>query len=291
MRRKDIFVVNEGNDTMSKIYISCDLEGVSGIVNWDQTGSQGHDYGRARKLMTAEVNSAIAGAFEGGASYVLVNDAHGSMTNILIEELDDRAELLTGSPKPLTQMQGIDETFSLAAFIGYHARRDTLGAVLEHTISGSAIREICINGRIVGETEINMGIAGYFGVPVGLVAGDNIVAQQASEAEPAIETVVVKYAEGRYSARCLHPTKAKALIKTGMKKAVSEHEKFKPYIFKSPVEFKISFIDTAMADLAEMMPTSERIGACTVRLINKDYVAGFKALRAMIHMCGSVIRR
>jgi len=71
---------------MSKIYISCDLEGVSGIVNWDQTGSQGHDYGRARKLMTAEVNSAIEGAFEGGASYVLVNDAHGLMTNISCEK-------------------------------------------------------------------------------------------------------------------------------------------------------------------------------------------------------------
>ena len=276
---------------MSKIYISCDMEGVSGVVNWDQTSSQGHDYGRFRRLMTAEVNSAIEGAFEGGANYVLVNDAHGSMRNILIEDLDDRAELLTGSPKPLTQMQGIDETFSLAAFIGYHARRDTLGAVLEHTISGSAIREICINGRAVGETEINMGIAGYFGVAVGLVAGDNIVTQQAKETEPAIETVVVKYAEGRLSARCLHPTKARALIKTGMKKAVSEHAKFKPYVFKTPVEFKISFIDTAMADLAEMMPTSERIGPISVRLINNDYVAGFKAVRAMIHMCRAVIRR
>jgi D-amino peptidase len=276
---------------MSKVYISCDLEGVSGVVNRDHTSSQGHDYGRARKLMTAEVNSAIEGAFEGGASYVLVNDAHGSMTNILIEDLDDRAELLTGSPKPLTQMQGIDETFSLCAFIGYHARRDTLGAVLEHTISGSAIREICINGKVVGETEINMGIAGHFGVPVGLVAGDNIVTQQAREAEPAIETVVVKYAEGRYSARCLHPTKAKAFIKTGMKKAVSEHAKFKPYVFKTPVEFKISFINTSMAELAEMMPTSERIGASSVRLINEDFVAGFKAVRAMIHMCRAVIRR
>jgi D-amino peptidase len=276
---------------MSKIYISCDLEGVSGIVNWDHTSSQGHDYGRARKLMTAEVNSAIEGAFEGGASYVLVNDAHGSMTNILIEDLDNRAELLTGSPKPLTQMQGIDETFSLCAFIGYHARRDTLGAVLEHTISGSAIREICINGKVVGETEINMGIAGHFGVPVGLVAGDNMVTQQAREADPAIETVVVKHAEGRYSARCLHPTKAKALIKTGMKKAVSEQAKFKPYVFETPVEFKITFINTSMAELAEMMPTSERIGASSVRLINDDFVAGFKAVRGMIHMCRAVIRR
>ncbi len=276
---------------MSKVYISCDMEGVSGVVNWDQTGSQGYDYGRARKLMTAEVNSAIEGAFEGGASYVLVNDGHGSMTNILIEDLDERTELLTGSPKPLTQMQGIDETFSLCAFIGYHARRDTLGAVLEHTISGSAIREICINGRVVGETEINMGIAGYFGVPVGLIAGDHIVTQQAREAEPTIETVIVKYAEGRYSARCLHPTKARALIKNGMKKAVLEHAKFKPYVFKTPVEFKVSFIDTAMADLAEMIPTSERIGAISIRLINEDFVAGFKAVRAMIHMCRAVIRR
>jgi D-amino peptidase len=118
-----------------------------------------------------------------------------------------------------------------------------------------------------------------------------MVTQQAREADPAIETVVVKHAEGRYSARCLHPTKAKALIKTGMKKAVSEQAKFKPYVFETPVEFKITFINTSMAELAEMMPTSERIGASSVRLINDDFVAGFKAVRGMIHMCRAVIRR
>lgn len=273
-----------------KVYISCDLEGVCGVVSREHAWYGGKDYETYRRLMTGEVNAAVEGAFEGGAAEVVVNDAHGPMTNILIEELNPEAILITGSPKPLTQMQGIDSSFDLAAFIGYHARRNAMKAVLEHTITGF-VQELRINGVVMGETGINAGIAGYFGVPVGLVAGDDAVTQEAKELMPGVEMVQVKWAEGRYAARCLHPTKARAMIREGMKRATENSERFKPYRVMPPVTFEVAFEETGMAELASMIPTSERVGPSTVRLRGDDYLVVFKGVRTMLHMARTLVRQ
>ena len=120
-----------------KVFISCDIEGVSGVVEASrQTSPEGRDYGRARELMTGEANAAIAGAVRAGASEIVVNDSHGPMTNILIEKLDPAATLITGAPKPLSMMQGIGRDCQAAIFVGYHAKMGEVG-VLSHTISGS----------------------------------------------------------------------------------------------------------------------------------------------------------
>src|SRR6058998_1848681 len=157
-----------------EVYISIDMEGVAGIAHLQQVMRGAGDFERSRRLMTEEANAAVAGAFEGGASGVVVNDSHGDMYNLLAEELDPRAELVLGSPKvPGSMMQGFGFEFGVALFLGYHAAAGTEAAVLDHTYAGRLLYEVRVNGAPVGEAEVNAALAGTYGVPVGLVAGDD----------------------------------------------------------------------------------------------------------------------
>jgi D-amino peptidase len=132
-----------------KVFISADMEGVAGVVASNQTGREGHDYGHFRGLMTAEVNAAIAAAFEAGASEVVVTDAHGSGTNLLPGVLDPRAVLVSGFPMPGGMVTGLDETFDAAMLIGVHAHGSTANAVLAHTYI-DALKHVRLNGVEVG---------------------------------------------------------------------------------------------------------------------------------------------
>lgn len=147
-----------------KILIAADMEGITGVVHWDHVDHNKQDYGRFRKLMTEDVNAAIRGAFDGGAGEVIVADGHGTARNILIEELDPRARLNTGSPSPLAMTQGAQTGIDAAMFIGYHAKVGTENAILDHTWSG-AVANVWINGRIVGEIGVNAAVCGYYGAP------------------------------------------------------------------------------------------------------------------------------
>ena len=198
-----LFVVNSYplSQKKLKVFISADMEGIAGVVNSDQTSSSGNDYNLARRWMTEEVNAAIRGALEAGATEIVVNDSHGSMRNIIVSELSPAARLITGSPKPLSMMQGIDDSFDAVIFIGYHAHAGTKDGVLDHTYSGSRIASIRVNGMELGETGLNALIAGWYGVPVVLVAGDSTVCSQAQEKlGKELEVAPVKEAVGRYSA-------------------------------------------------------------------------------------------
>ena len=175
-----------------KVFISCDIEGVSGVVEASrQTSPEGRDYGRARELMTGEANAAIAGAVRAGASEIVVNDSHGPMTNILIEKLNPAATLITGAPKPLSMMQGIGRDCQAAIFVGYHAKMGEVG-VLSHTISGGSVANVWVNDIPVGETGINAGLAGYFGVPLSLYAV--MMVGKAQSLLPHVRTATVKWA-------------------------------------------------------------------------------------------------
>ena len=200
------------------------MEGVGGIVHSDQTDSAHPEYQRGRKLMTAEVNAAVEGALKGGATEVLVNDSHGGMRNLLIEELNPEAILLSGATKQFSMMAGIDRTFDAVFFTGYHARAGSSFANLDHTWNGPTIVQgIWLNGVEVGEYGLNAALAGYFGVPVVLMTGDQTACAQAKELLGAdLETVVVKEATGRASAKNLHPTKVHALIRDAAARAVAK---------------------------------------------------------------------
>jgi D-amino peptidase len=246
-----------------QVYLSVDMEGVAGVVHVDQTRRTGHDYERARGWMTAEANAAIAGAFDAGATAVLVNDSHGDMRNFVLDELDPRAELISGSLKPLSMAQGIHERFGCALFVGYHAGAGSRAGILDHTYYGRVVARCRVGGRDWNETAINAAVCGSLGVPVVLVTGDSTVCAQAREHLGDIETVTVKEAITRYAARALHPAKACELIRAGAKRAVGRAATIAPFRPDPPFELEIDFVNAACADAAELVPgTRRKDGLC-----------------------------
>jgi len=265
-----------------KIFISCDMEGISGVSGPDDVDPKKEAYSRFRKIMTGDVNAAVEGAILAGANEVLVNDSHDGMRNILIEELNPRAQLISGLTKPLDMMQGIDKSFELAMFLGYHAMAGTDAAVLNHTIYGSMVQDVWINDRLVGETGINAGVAGYFGVPVGAVSGDDKLAKEASALLGNIETAVVKEGIDRYVARCLPLVESRERIKNAAKKAVERRKDLRHFTYASPVTFRIRFASTTQASAACLLPTVRRVDGRTISFGLDDYLETFCLLNAVL---------
>jgi D-amino peptidase len=264
-----------------RVFISCDIEGITGVIGRDQSGPTGKDYERARAAMTADTNAAIEGALAAGAGLVVVSDGHGSMQNLILEQLNPAAEAVLGSPKPLTQMEGISSEFDVALFVGYHARMGSPG-VLSHTISGSVVANVWVNGILVGETGINAVLAGRFGVPVGLVTGDQCVCAEARELLGKVETAEVKHAITRYSARCLHPDRSHTLIRAAAHAAVEGCGGLQPFTVGRPVTFRLQFKDTGMTDSAVRVPKSVRVDPLTLEITDEDAARAFIGMRAMI---------
>jgi D-amino peptidase len=263
-----------------KVFISCDMEGISGVAARSHTNQHEAEYQRFRRLMTGDVNAAIAGACDAGATEVLVVDSHGPMTNILIEDLDPRAELTTGSNKHFCQMEGIGSDYAAAMLVGYHAREGALDGVINHTLLGAAVFRITVNGREVGETGINAGLAGHYGVPVAMVSGDNVLAEEARELLGPIETAITKQAIDRHTARCLAPARAQALIRESAARALRRVQagEIKPWKAGSPVAFEVTFKSTDAAHMASVFPCVERLGPKVVRVSADDYPTAFRML-------------
>ncbi len=266
-----------------KVFISADMEGISGVVHSDQTSSGGSGYGVARKWMAEDVNAAIEGALAAGADEIVVNDSHGSMRNIIPDDLHRRAVLISGSPKPLVMMQGIDASYQACIFIGYHAKAGTENAILDHTISSSVVRGITVNGTEMPELGINAALAGAYGVPVVLVSGDVAVCKQAKEIlGDEVYTVPVKDAIGRTAARLVPLDEARRTIKSRVTSALRERETFEPYRLGSPYTFELEYFTSAQADMGALVPEIKRTGARTLEFTMDDFVQGFKLLRALI---------
>ena len=269
-----------------RVYISIDMEGITGVVHEDQTDPieprHGGEYNRFRRLMTNEANAAIAGAQEAGATGVVVNDSHWLMRNLLAEELNPVAELVSGGPKRLSMVEGVDGGFDAAMFIGYHAQAGTRHATIDHTYT-SRVYQARINGTPVGELALNAAMAGLHGVPVALVSGDQSLAAEARELLGAgVETVIVKEAVGRFAARSLAPSIACQRIRAGA--AAALRRKHAPFTFQPPLWLEVDFIVSQMADMAELVPGSTRSGGRTVGYTSDDYREVFQAWRAMYNL-------
>ncbi|MBC7224098.1 MAG: M55 family metallopeptidase [Anaerolineae bacterium] len=263
-----------------KVFISADMEGISGVVAGQQTGPEGKEYERARKLMTAEVNAAVEGALAAGAEAIVVNDAHGSMRNILIEELNPAARLISGWPKPLSMMQGIDEGFDAAFFVGYHAQAGTAHSILDHTYAG-IVYQVHLNGRPMGETGLNAALAGYFGVPVVLLTGDRLVVEEGRALlGPALQGVAVKESYGRVAAKCLPPSLAQERIRAAAQAALPTP--VPPFRLEPPITLTVDFTSSAHADMAELIPGARREAGRRITYVHDDYLTLYKAWRAML---------
>jgi D-amino peptidase len=261
------------------ILISVDMEGVAGVVSRGHVSSDNQEYGRFRELMTAEANAAIEGALRSGAMDVVVNDSHGKMTNILIEDLNPAAELISGSPKPFGMMQGIGTEVDGVFLVGYHAASGTAAAVLEHTWSGSLV-EVRLNDRVVGEMGLNAALAGAYGVPVLLVTGDRAVTEEARALlGDEVEVVAVKEGITRTAARCLHPEVAQEQIRQAAGRAL--HMTVPPFVPASPITLQIRFLRALHADLALMVPGSRRVDGRTVAWEGEDMVEVYRAFESM----------
>ena len=266
-----------------KVFISVDMEGISGIVHGDQTTPGTAEYAAGRKWMAQDVNAAVEGALEAGATEVVVNDSHGSMRNIDPDDLHPRAILISGSPKPLSMMQGIDASFAVCLLIGYHAKAGTEDAILDHTISGSVVRAVRVNGAELPELGLNAAIAGYYGVPVVLVSGDTAVCRQAGEVlGKDVVTVAVKEAYGRLAAKLVPMGEARRMIKAGVKDALGKLGRVKPFKIASPYNFELGYHVSAQADMAAMLTEVKRVDARTVAFTADDFILGFRKLRALI---------
>jgi D-amino peptidase len=268
-----------------KVFISVDMEGISGIVHGDQTTSGTAEYAAGRKWMAQDVNAAVEGALEAGATEVVVNDSHSSMRNIDPDDLHPRAILISGSPKPLSMMQGIDASFAACLLIGYHAKAGTENAILDHTISGSVVRAVRVNGAELPELGLNAAIAGYYGVPVVLVSGDAAVCRQAGEVlGKDVVTVAVKEAYGRLAAKLVPMGEARRMIKAGVKDALGKLGRVKPFKIAPPYNFELGYHVSAQADMAAMLTEVKRVDARTVAFTADDYLQGFRKLRALISL-------
>ncbi len=273
-----------------KIFISADMEGVTGVVHRDQLMPEGKTYERARKLMTADINAAIEGALsvDDSAEFV-VCDGHGVMRNIILEELHEAAQLVIGpahpNNKPLCQSEGIDDSFDLAFFTGYHSRAGTQGGLLSHTLVGSTVANFRINGEVVGETAINAAVMGHFDVPVGLVSGGHELEPEAEKTIPEVFVFVsTKKTLGPTAALCLPPAKTQKLLFDGAAEAVKRFKDGKLTAHKPslPVMLEVEAHRKEMAEKAVQIEGVERLDdrtfGATADTFNEAMVTIWKAI-------------
>ncbi len=268
-----------------KLLIAADMEGISGVVHWDQVSAGHPKYERYRRIMTDEVNAAVRAALDGGAASVSVTDGHGGGRNLMIEEIDSRAHLNSGSSSPFSMVQGISSGVDGVFFIGYHARMGTINAILDHTWSDERVAHLWINDRLAGEAGLNGALCGHFGVPVIMVSGDQAVCDEAREWFGDLETAVVKRAAGRMSAECLPPEIAQAVIYAAARRATARLQSGKapsPLRLEAPLSLVVEFIQPDMADRASQMPGAWRGAGRRVEYRAGDMPGLYAAFRAML---------
>ncbi|CAA9562098.1 MAG: D-aminopeptidase dipeptide-binding protein DppA [uncultured Thermomicrobiales bacterium] len=273
------------------VYVSVDIEGISGVVHADMMMPGEREYDRGRRLMTGDANAAIEGLVQAGAGYILVADGHGPMRNLLIEELHPAAHLVTGTAnaRDHCQLEGADSRqFDAAVFIGYHAMAKTFRAIHPHTIAGGAVYELRINGRPHGETGLNAAILGALGIPVVLVTGDETTVAEARDFLGAgIETVAVKEACGRNAAICRPPSATRPEITAAAARALAGRAGVQPYEPERPLQLEVDFLNMPQCDRAARTAGVERVGPLTIRVAGQgpweQYYHLWAALRSALY--------
>ncbi|MFJ9814205.1 M55 family metallopeptidase [Streptomyces sp. NPDC101151] len=204
-----------------RIYISVDMEGITGLVDADDVQPGGRDYERGRSMMAEDVNAAVRGALAAGATDVLVNDAHGPMRNLLPEALHPAARLVRGKPKRMGMLEGLDAGYDAALCVGYHSRAGALG-VLSHSFMGHEIEDIWLDGRPAGEIGLAHATAAALGVPVVALTGDDAACAEMTAWDASVVGVPVKYAHDRFAARLRPAGEAREAIEEGIARALAQ---------------------------------------------------------------------
>jgi D-amino peptidase len=269
-----------------KVYISVDMEGVAGIVDWEQCLAGGDDYALGRELVLGEVNAAIEGAVEAGATHVLVNDSHSLMRNLPPGAIGASASYLSGRFKPLYMMEGLDASYDAAVFLGYHAAMATPG-ILSHTYNPRAIANVLLNGTVTGEAGLNALVAQHVGVPVAVITGDQHVGPEAAPFCPDLEVVEVKTSVSRYAAQSLHPDVARARIRDGVSAALRRD--LSPPAIAMPATLEVELLYPDMAEQATWLRGVERVTSRTVRFSDDDPLRLFRTFLTLVFLTRSLV--
>lgn len=270
-----------------KVYISVDMEGVSGLTDPEDMHAGGRGYERGCELMTADANAAINAAFEAGADEVLVNDSHSGGRNLRADLIDDRCALLRGPGRPMAMGEGLDPTFDAALYVGYHARAGRQG-VLNHTWMGHEIQNLYVNGAVSGEIGLMAAYAGSLGVPVALVTGDDSACAEARETLGDVMTVPVKRGVNRFAAEVIPPTRAAELIRCAALQALEDLGERAPYTLDPPYTLRIDWNSTAIAQACSMVPGVRRTDGRTTEFTSDDFTDIVGLLGVMSTLGGSV---
>ncbi|HEY3530509.1 MAG TPA: M55 family metallopeptidase [Nocardioides sp.] len=270
-----------------KVYISVDLEGVAGIADWEQCVARGDDYALGRDLALGEVNASIDGAIEAGAEQILVNDSHSFMRNLPPGELAGHASYLSGRFKPLYMMEGLDASFDVALFLGYHAAMPTPG-ILSHTYNPRAIANVTLNGTVTGEAGINALVAMHHSVPIEVITGDQYVGPEAAPFCPGINAIEVKTSISRYAAEHLHPHIAQQRIREGVYQALSEPSAGAP-VMHLPATLEIQLMSPDMAEQATWLRGVERLTSTTVRCEDDDPMRLYRRFMTLVFLTRSLV--
>jgi D-amino peptidase len=256
-----------------RVFVSADMEGIAGVVNQAQLGPGEFEYELARRLMTGEANAAIDGALAAGATAVTVADSHGNALSLLPTELNKTARLIRSWPRPLEMMEGIEQGFDAAVFVGYHASINTPGAVRAHTISSRRFYDVRLDGRHASEGLLNAAIAGHYGVPVVFVSGDQVAVEEVRKAvDPNLVTAAVKRGIGYHSADSLAPEVARDLIRNGVRQGIEQRARVKPFVLAKPVRLEIAFKSMINAEILALLPVVERVDGATIAFTGKDVI-------------------
>ncbi len=283
-----------------KVLISVDMEGISGVATrretatgWPPGAGKGDDYERARHWMTADANAAIAGACAGGATEVLVADAHDGMLNLIWESLDPRAELIRGyEGRPAGMVEGIASDCSALLCVGYHARAADGRGVLSHTFTGpDVLWDIRLNGEPASEARFNAALAGEHQMPLALITGDDVICEETRAWLPQVETATVKYAMDRFTARCLPQSEALARIEQAACRAVQRLPEMKPFTLERPIALEMVFGDSSMAAAASRIPNVQRCGDRAITYNAASAQAAYDVCSIAMVLAGTVARR
>jgi D-amino peptidase len=276
---------------MTKLFISSDIEGCAGIVDWQQVLQGGSDYEMGRRLLLGEINAAIEGALKCGVDEIVVNDSHSTMQNLDPELLAGDASYISGSYKPIYMMQGLDRSFHAVFFIAYHGAIGGEPSVLSHTYNPRAIADVRLNGKVVGESAVNALVALHYQVPIVLITGDRQTSEQAKPFLPHAEHVIVKESISRFAASSMHPHAARAAIAEGAGRALSTPDRPGLPEIELPARLEIDLLTADMAQMATWISGVEQTAERTVLVQGSDPLELYQAFVAVIYLTRSIVEQ
>lgn len=272
-----------------KIFVSTDMEGTAGVVDWAQCRGPGAEYEYYRQLLQDEVNSAIQGALDAGPTELLVNDSHSTMQNLHPGRLLGRARYLSGRHKPMYMMEGLDPSYDAVFLVSYHGSMAGAASTLSHTYNPRAISRVLLNGTEVGESGINALVAMGHGVPVVLVTGDDTTAAEARRVCPGIHAAVVKRSVTRFAAESLHPEQACELIRETAAAAIADLARARPPSIDLPATLEVQFHNADFAEMATWVAGVRLVDTRTVRMTDDDPIRLYRTFITVVLLTRAIV--